>query len=66
MKTTLNIEGMTCNHCVEHLTQALKHVNSVTKVKVSLKEKTATVDHKENIALSTFKEVVAEAGYEVV
>jgi copper ion binding protein len=65
MKTTLNIEGMSCEHCVKHVTDALKEVNGVKSAKVSLKNKKAVVDHKDGVTLESMKAAVAEAGYEV-
>ena len=38
------VEGMTCNHCVHHVTVALSEVEGVKDVKVSLAEKSALVN----------------------
>ena len=43
MKETLKIDGMTCDHCVMHVTNALESVEGVEKAKVSLKKKEALV-----------------------
>ena len=45
MVTTLRINGMTCNGCVKHVTQALKAVPGVTAVEVSLAEQRAKIVH---------------------
>jgi copper ion binding protein len=66
MKTTLHVEGMSCEHCVKHVTQALNAVGGVKSVKVSLKGKTAEVDHGDGVSLEAMKAAVVEAGYEVV
>jgi copper ion binding protein len=66
MKTTLQIEGMSCEHCVKHVSEALKTLGGVKSVKVSLKEKTAEVDHGEEVSQEAMKAAVVEAGYEVV
>ncbi len=39
----LKIEGMSCNNCVRHVTEALKGVEGVEKVEVSLEEGRAEV-----------------------
>ncbi|GHV37738.1 hypothetical protein FACS18949_18080 [Clostridia bacterium] len=65
MKTTLNIEGMSCEHCVKHVTEALKGLPGVTSVKVSLKDKNAVVEHG-GVTLDAFRAAVDDAGYEVV
>ncbi|MCS7057828.1 MAG: heavy-metal-associated domain-containing protein [Meiothermus sp.] len=40
---TLKIEGMSCNNCVRHVTEALKKVAGVERVEVSLEEGRAIV-----------------------
>lgn len=40
---TLNVSGMTCSSCVNTVEKALKKVDGVKEVKVSLNEKKATV-----------------------
>ena len=41
MKKVLHVEGMMCQMCVKHVTQALKNVAGVEAVEVSLEAKTA-------------------------
>ena len=65
MKTTLQIEGMSCDHCVRHVKEALESVAGVTSAKVSLKEKSAAVEHGDKVDLAALKAAVEEAGYEV-
>lgn len=61
--TTLKIEGMTCNHCVKAVTEALAEVAGVDKVVgVSLEQGQAEISGSaDNAALVA---AVAEAGYE--
>jgi copper chaperone CopZ len=64
--TVLNITGMSCQMCVKHVTKALKELNGVTDVVVSLDQNTATVTYNpEPVGLEEFKSAVAEAGYAV-
>jgi copper ion binding protein len=65
MKTTLKIEGMSCEHCVHHVTEALKGVAGVSSAKVSLKANSAEVEHGDSVTLAALKAAVVEAGYEV-
>jgi copper chaperone CopZ len=64
MKKVLSIDGMTCGHCVAHITSALSGVQGVTSVEVDLAAKTATV---EGGALDEgqLTVAVADAGYKV-
>ncbi|WP_027882162.1 CopZ family metallochaperone [Meiothermus rufus] len=39
----LKIEGMSCNNCVRHVTEALKRIRGVEEVEVSLSEGRAIV-----------------------
>jgi copper ion binding protein len=65
MKTTLKIDGMSCEHCVQHVTEALKGVVGVSSAKVDLKKKSAEVEHADSVNLTALKAAVEEAGYEV-
>ncbi len=67
MKTVkLKVVGMTCNHCVMHVENALKEISGVKDAKVDLKGKSAEVTYDEN-AVDTKKmaQAVAEAGYKI-
>jgi copper ion binding protein len=66
MKTTLKIDGMSCDHCVKHVTNALQELEGVSAAAVSLKESAAVVDHADIVTLEAMKAAVAEAGYAVV
>ena len=43
METKLKIEGMTCQMCVAHVTDALQNTPGVEKAEVSLENKSALV-----------------------
>ncbi len=43
IKKVINIEGMMCEHCKAKVEKSLLELNGITKVKVSLKDKTATI-----------------------
>ncbi|MDR0402174.1 MAG: cation transporter [Treponema sp.] len=63
MKTTIKIEGMSCEHCAAHVTGALKELSGVSSVEVSLKDKNAVVEHADSVGPESLKAAVAEAGY---
>lgn len=65
MIKTLDVEGMTCQHCVMHVTNALKEVAGVSQVQVDLAAKKAVVEGS-NLDDAAMKTAVADAGYEVV
>jgi copper ion binding protein len=66
MKTVLKIDGMSCDHCVKHVKDALEEISGVASAKVSLDDNSADVEHDAAVTLAAMKEAVTEAGYEVV
>lgn len=66
-KTTLKIQGMTCNHCVMRVAKALKAVPGVQDAVVDLQKGEAVVTYDEaKGALEKLPTAVVEAGYKVV
>lgn len=64
--TVLNVEGMSCQHCVNSLNKAVGELKGVDKVTVDLKGKTVSVDYDPGqVDLGKIKEVIEEEGYEV-
>jgi copper chaperone len=62
--TTLKIEGMTCNHCVHSVQQALSSLPGVKKAEVSLSQKEALVESEGPLDLSAAVKAVEEEGYQ--
>lgn len=65
MKKVLSIEGMTCNNCKKHVTEALREVAGVKSATVDLAKKNAVVESDMPVADETLKSAVADAGYTV-
>jgi copper ion binding protein len=66
-KTTLKIQGMTCNHCVMRVAKALKSVPGVADAQVDLQKAEALISYDETkVALEKLSLAVLEAGYKVV
>ena len=63
---TIFINGMSCGHCSKRVEDALKSVNGVKSVKVSLEEKKAYVILKNDVDNEILKNAVEEVGFEVV
>lgn len=64
MKRELKVEGMMCQHCVKHVTDALQAVEGVEKAEVDLKKKRAVVTLSAPVPDGTLVAAVKEAGYE--
>ena len=61
---TLDVEGMTCGHCVMRVKKALDAVKGVKDVDVELEAKKATVKLDPNkVEEKSLVEAVEEAGY---
>ncbi|MDF2590391.1 MAG: Heavy metal transport/detoxification protein [Anaerocolumna sp.] len=65
MKKIIKIEGMSCGHCQAKVEKVLNEINGV-EAKVDLKKKSATVSLQSDVSDTTLKDVITEAGYEVV
>ncbi|WP_319562070.1 cation transporter [Marispirochaeta sp.] len=63
-KIELNIEGMSCAHCVMAVTNALEKGEGVKKAKVNLKKKKATVTAEDTVDPAVLVGLVQETGYE--
>ncbi|MBE5966244.1 MAG: copper chaperone CopZ [Lachnospiraceae bacterium] len=65
--TIIHVNGMSCQHCVKAVTNAVGALNGVSDVEVDLKAKTATVGFdKEKITLDKIKAAIEDQGYNVV
>ena len=64
MTKTLTIDGMSCEHCVSHVKDALQGVGGVQTADVSLEGGTARVELSEDVATDALVEAVQNAGYE--
>ena len=62
----IQVEGMTCGHCVETVTKAVNSLQGISQVSVSLEDKRVTVDFDD--AKTNVQEIaskIKEVGFEV-
>jgi copper chaperone CopZ len=65
-KVTLKVDGMSCEHCVKAVTNALAGIVGVTDIVVSLKDGTASFIRNENtVQMEAIKAAIREEGFEV-
>ena len=62
-ETQLTVTGMTCDHCVRHVTDAISKVAGVHSVNVKLTEGIAVIESDASLDLQSVKEAVIAAGY---
>ncbi|WP_298844489.1 heavy-metal-associated domain-containing protein [Clostridium sp.] len=65
MKKKILVEGMSCMHCVNHVSEALKEIWA-KDVDVNLDKKLATAEISEDITDDAIKTAIEDAGYDVV
>ncbi len=57
------VQGMSCLHCVNAVTQEVSSVQGVQNVKVDLPNKRVRVEASEQVTTETIVEAINEAGY---
>lgn len=65
MKKTLTVEGMSCQHCVKAVKNALSQLEGVRSVEVDLATKKVEIEG-DSLQDAILKEAVEEAGYQVL
>jgi copper chaperone len=68
MKTEqINVDGMSCGHCIETIENAVGKMDGVNQVQVSLENKNVSVDFDESqTTVDAIKETIVEAGFETL
>ncbi|WP_280771946.1 copper chaperone CopZ [Salipaludibacillus daqingensis] len=65
-KETIQVDGMTCNHCKSAVEGALNNVKGVKKAEVNLDAKNVAVEFNDSeVSVATLKEEIEEQGYDV-
>ncbi|SDC05653.1 copper chaperone CopZ [Shouchella lonarensis] len=64
--TTVQVEGMSCGHCVAAIEKAVGGLTGVTQVHVSLEDKTVAVTYNEQETnIQSIQEMIEDQGYDV-
>jgi copper chaperone CopZ len=63
IQTHLAVSGMTCDHCLRHVTDAISKVAGVNNVNVKLAEGLAEIESDSALDLQAVKDAVVAAGY---
>ena len=65
-KVTLNVQGMSCGHCVKAVEGNVGALNGVSSVKVDLKSAKVDVEfNSQEVSLDKIKETIDDQGYDV-
>ena len=66
-RAKVKIDGMSCQHCVKTVTDAMVDLDGVSQVKVNLKKGEAKIKfEKDRLDLEQLKTAVVTAGFEFV
>ncbi|MDR2584552.1 MAG: copper chaperone CopZ [Fibromonadaceae bacterium] len=66
-KTVLAVEGMSCEHCANAITKAVKALPGIAKVAVDLEAKSVVLEYDSSkTPLDKIKAEIEEQGYDVL
>ena len=65
MNQTIFVNGMTCDHCKNAVTEELSKMSDVKKVQVDLVTGQVVIDTEAEIGRERLEEAIKEAGYEL-
>lgn len=65
-KMVVKVNGMSCNHCKNHVEEALNSLAGIEKAEVVLDENLANVEYFGSIDEAEIKKAIEDAGYEYV
>lgn len=66
-KTTLNVQGMSCGHCVKAIEGSVGKLEGVNSVEVDLQGNKVNVEYDTNqLTIEKIKETIDDQGYDVV
>ncbi len=65
MDTKINVLGMTCDHCINAVTDELTKISGVTEVKIDLDSGEVDITSTGELELAQIAAAIEEAGYEL-
>ena len=66
-KTVINVDGMSCNHCVQAITKALAALSGIVSSEISLESGTVTVEYDPGITdINKIAGEINNQGYDVL
>ncbi len=62
---TINISGMSCNHCSQRVEKALQEATGVNTARVELSEEKAFIEYDSSVInTETLLQIIKDSGYE--
>lgn len=66
VKTSIKVAGMTCQHCVNSVTEEVSNLPGVLSVNIDLAAGNVEIESETDLVINDLEAAVQEAGYEVV
>lgn len=66
VKTSIKVAGMTCQHCVNSVTEEVSGLSGVVSVNIDLASGSVEIESANELVASDLEAAIQEAGYEVV
>ncbi len=67
ISNTLDVNGMSCSHCVHAVKKSVGELNGVDNVSVDLENKKVMVEYNsDKVTIEKIKEAIIDQGYDVV
>lgn len=66
VKTSIKVAGMTCQHCVNSVTEEVSNLPGVLSVNIDLAAGNVEIESETALVINDLEAAVQEAGYEVV
>lgn len=66
MNKIIKVNGMSCDHCVKRITNAVNEVEGAECLSVSLEDKAVSVEVLNDEVLKQVEDVIIDLGYDVV
>lgn len=63
---TLNVEGMSCNHCKKAVEDAVSPVKGVNKVVATPEKNEVALEHDDTLDVQDVYEAIEDQGYDVI
>ncbi|MFA6811020.1 MAG: heavy metal-associated domain-containing protein [Desulfoplanes sp.] len=63
-KTTINVQGMSCQHCVQSVTRALQNIEGLQEISVDLAHKTASFTSDSPVNMDAVHAAIRNIGFE--
>lgn len=66
MNKIIKVQGMSCEHCVKRITNAINEIEGAECINISLENETVEVEYLNEEVLKQIEDAIIDLGYEIV